>query len=440
MDGFRGLGMAAVVALLWVPAGRGGPPAELAGPLAAAAARAGGLYRAFHREPEASGMERASAALVAAELSAAGFAVTTGIGGHGVVGRLDSGSGPVVALRAELDALPVSEATGWDFASTRTGRDREGQVVPLAHACGHDLHLAALLGAARVLAACKDRWRGTLLALAQPAEETGDGARAMVADGLWKRFPAPAAVLAQHVALPLAGVLGYGPDRPQADRTRLEVEFRGRGGHGAGGAGAVDPIPMAAAFAVEVGRWAAREAGAGISLRVGRIRAGLADNVVPETARVEVDLRSPDPADAARVGAALAARADEIARRAGAPAAPRIEAVLKVPGPRPDPGLMAGIRAAQGAWVGGGAPGRPPGHPRHRRRRAPGPPGREARLLVPGGLRPGPAGGTTPRARLRPGPRGRPAGRDRGAGVRRPRGPGRALRGDLRPGPRTTRS
>lgn len=157
------------------------------------------LYRDLHSHPELSMQEHRTAGIVAAELRGQGWDVTEGVGGTGVVGLLRNGEGPVVALRADMDGLPVREATGLDYASTDTALSPDGEPVPLMHACGHDLHTAALLGATAQLAARQELWRGTLLAIFQPGEETAAGARAMLADGLLERFPRPDVVLGQHV-------------------------------------------------------------------------------------------------------------------------------------------------------------------------------------------------------------------------------------------------
>lgn len=162
--------------------------------------RAAEFYLDLHRHPELSGAEQRTAAAFADRLTEAGYQVTTGIGGHGVAGVLRNGPGPVVMLRAELDALPVREQTGLPYASTVTATAADGRTVPVMHACGHDMHLACAAGAAAELATDLERWRGTLLVVGQPAEETLQGARAMLADGLYQRFEPPSVVLAQHTA------------------------------------------------------------------------------------------------------------------------------------------------------------------------------------------------------------------------------------------------
>ena len=170
------------------------------------------LYRHFHAHPELSGQEAHTARRVAEELSAAGCKVTTGIGGHGVVGLLENGPGPVLMLRADMDALPIQEETGLPYASRETAIGPQGQSTPVMHACGHDLHVTNLVGTARVISGFRDMWNGSLLMVAQPAEEAIGGARLMLQDGLFSRFPLPSCALALHVDPQLpAGTISIGP-------------------------------------------------------------------------------------------------------------------------------------------------------------------------------------------------------------------------------------
>src|SRR5436309_12046347 len=173
------------------------------------------LYRDLHAHPELSGQEHRTASLALARLEDAGFEVTSGVGGTGVVGVLSNGDGPTVMLRADMDALPVKEATGLEYASTATATDPDGNEVPVMHACGHDMHVAWLAGATALLAGARDEWAGTVLAIFQPAEETAQGAQAMIDDGLFGRFPKPQVILGQHVMPPPAGTIGYRPGTTQ---------------------------------------------------------------------------------------------------------------------------------------------------------------------------------------------------------------------------------
>src|SRR6202140_331778 len=166
------------------------------------------IYKDIHSHPELSMQEVRTAAVAADHLRAVGYEVTTGVGKTGVVGLLRNGDGPVVMLRADMDALPVAEATGLPYASKATATDREGKSVPVMHACGHDMHTTCLAGATALLAQMRDTWRGTVMAVFQPAEETAEGAQAMIDDGLFKRFPKPNVVLGQHVMVGPPGSIG----------------------------------------------------------------------------------------------------------------------------------------------------------------------------------------------------------------------------------------
>jgi hippurate hydrolase len=200
------------------------------------------FYRSLHQHPELSHQEHRTAAAVAERLQQAGFQVHSGIGGDGVVGVLDNGDGPTVLLRADMDALPVREETGLPYASTDTGTDVDGNQVPVMHACGHDVHVACLLGAAQLLGNGTDGWHGTVVTLFQPAEETGDGARSMVDDDLARILPGVDVALAQHVMPFPAGQVGTrsGPILSAAGSMRITVH--GRAAHGSMPQAAVDPV------------------------------------------------------------------------------------------------------------------------------------------------------------------------------------------------------
>jgi Peptidase family M20/M25/M40 len=205
------------------------------------------LYRDLHAHPELSLQEQRTASKAAEGLEHSGYEVTTGVGGTGVVGVLRNGDGPTVMLRADMDALPIREATGLPYASTATATDADGDEVPVSHACGHDTHVTWLAGATSLLARSRDAWHGTVLAVFQPAEETAQGARAMIDDGLFDRFPKPAVVFGQHVMPAPAGQIGYRPGTTQAAADSLEVRLFGRGAHGSMPESSVDPVVMAAA-------------------------------------------------------------------------------------------------------------------------------------------------------------------------------------------------
>ncbi len=252
------------------------------------------LYRALHENPELSHQEQHTAAVIAGRLRRAGLEVHEGIGGHGVVGLLVNGEGPTVLLRADMDALPVREETGLTYASSATSTDADGNEVPVMHACGHDVHVTCLLGAAQLLADTRDAWRGTLVALFQPAEEAGDGARGMVEDDLATVVAGVDVALAQHVMPFAAGRVGTrpGPVLSAADSMRITVH--GRGAHGSMPQAAVDPVVLAATIVVRLQTVVAREVPPTETavLTVGSIQAGTKSNVIPDRAVLQLNLRS----------------------------------------------------------------------------------------------------------------------------------------------------
>ncbi len=253
-----------------------------------------GFYQDLHRNPELSHQETGTAAKVADRLGRCGFEVHEGVGGTGVVGILRRGDGPTVLLRADMDALPMKETTGLAFASTVTTTDAAGNQVPVAHACGHDMHVTCLLGAADLLAAGAEQWHGTLVTLFQPAEETGDGAKGMVDDGLADLIPAPDVAFAQHVLPAPAGRIGTraGPTLSAADSMRVTVH--GRGGHGSMPQATVDPVVLAAMIVVRLQTVVSREVAPTETavLTVGSIRAGTKSNIIPDEATIELNVRT----------------------------------------------------------------------------------------------------------------------------------------------------
>ncbi len=261
------------------------------------------LYREFHAAPELSLMEAQTSARLAAELRALGFEVTTGVGryfvkqwqGHGVVAILRNGPGPTLLIRADTDALPVEERTGLPYASRVRARNEHGQEVPVMHACGHDVHMTALVGVARNMVALKAHWRGTLMLVGQPAEEIFAGAQAMLNDGLYERFARPDMAIALHVGSDLAaGTVGITPGDAMATSTQVDVLVRGVGGHGSAPQYARDPVVLAANIVMQLQTIVARE----ISpfdqavLTVGTIHGGLKRNIIPEEVKLELNLRA----------------------------------------------------------------------------------------------------------------------------------------------------
>ncbi|WP_078901164.1 amidohydrolase [Actinacidiphila yeochonensis] len=307
------------------------------------------LYADLHRHPELSGAEERTAGRFADWLERDGYEVTRRVGGHGVVGVLRNGPGPVVLARAELDALPLAEETGLPYTSTVTGPR------PAAHACGHDAHLACAAGAARLLARAAGRWRGTLVVVGQPAEETLSGAAAMLADGLYERFPAPSVVLAQHTAPLPAGMVAHADGPALAAGATLEVVLHGRGGHASAPQFAVDPVVAAAALVLRLQTVVSREAAPGepLVLTVGSLHAGGgAANVIPDQAVLEVTARalSPGALDRALTAVRRIARAE--ADAAGAPRPPEVRELARSGVTVSDPTAAGPVRRAHVAAFG----------------------------------------------------------------------------------------
>jgi amidohydrolase len=264
------------------------------------------LYLDVHRHPELAGAEERTAGRLADWLSADGFDVATGIGGHGVAGVLRTGPGPMVMMRAELDGLPVRERTGLPYASRVSIAGTDGP-TPVMHACGHDLHLAALAGAARLFARARDSWNGSLLVVGQPAEERLSGARAMLEDGLYDRFGLPTAVLAQHLAPMPAGMVAHGAGPMLAGSLTLRVVVRGRGGHAATPQATVDPVVTAAAMVTRLQTIVSREVAPmeQVVVSVGRLRAGAVGNIIADRAELDVTVRALSEPLLERVGGAV---------------------------------------------------------------------------------------------------------------------------------------
>ena len=252
------------------------------------------LYRDLHAHPELSHQERRTAGRVADRLREAGCEVHEEVGGTGVVGVLRNGDGPRVLMRADMDALPVREATGLPYASAVTATDADGNEVPVMHACGHDVHVACLLGAVSLLAADTGAWRGSVVAVFQPAEEVADGAQGMLADGLADLVGTPEVALCQHVLPMPAGSVGtrVGPTLSAADSMRITVH--GRGAHGSMPQASVDPVVLAAMIVVRLQTVISRETRPGepAVLTVGSVQAGTKSNVIPDHAVVALNVRS----------------------------------------------------------------------------------------------------------------------------------------------------
>lgn len=253
------------------------------------------LYREFHSNPELSFQEKETAARLGEQWRRSGFEVHEGIGGHGVVGILKNGDGPTLMLRTDLDALPVTEATNLVFASTVKATDTSGDEVGVMHACGHDVHMTNIAGVAQYLAANKEKWRGTVMLVGQPAEERGAGARAMLDDGLFDKFGKPDFALALHVDSTLAtGRLGYRAGYALANVDSVDVTMMGRGGHGAYPHTTVDPIVQAAELVMSLQTIVSREIKPiePAVITVGSIHGGTKHNIIGESCHLQITVRS----------------------------------------------------------------------------------------------------------------------------------------------------
>ncbi|QBD79575.1 amidohydrolase [Ktedonosporobacter rubrisoli] len=255
------------------------------------------LYKDLHRSPELSMHETQTASKVAEQIKAIGaYEVASGVGKTGVVCVLRNGEGPTVALRADMDALPVEEKTGLPYASTVRSKDPYGNDVPVMHACGHDIHTACLVGAAQLMSQCKDYWRGTFMALFQPGEETLQGAEAMLRDGVFKRFPRPDYLLGQHATQLPTGTVQHRAGIMAKAVTNLQVRIFGVGGHGAMPENTIDPVIIAAGAIMRMQTIVSREISARYQpvITVGSVQAGLKANVIPDEAMMLITLRSTD--------------------------------------------------------------------------------------------------------------------------------------------------
>ena len=278
------------------------------------------LYKDIHSHPELAFQETRTAARLAAEMRALGYEVTEGIGKTGLVALYKNGPGPTVMVRTELDALPMPEKTGLPYASTvkQIWRDAE---TPVAHSCGHDIHMAAWVAVAKTLIDLKDQWNGTVMFVAQPAEEAGGGARAMLADGLFTRFAKPDMGFALHVGPGPYGFVSYRPGVINSTSDSLSVVFIGKGGHGSRPHVTIDPVMMAGQFIVDVQSVISRQKDAakfGV-VTIGSVQAGNAGNVIPDTALLRGTIRSYDDDTRAKMIEGVERTAKAVAMMAGAP-------------------------------------------------------------------------------------------------------------------------
>jgi hippurate hydrolase len=280
------------------------------------------LYKHLHTRPELSYQENETSVRMAAELKGAGAEVTPNVGRLGVVGVLKNGDGPVVLVRTDMDALPVIEETGRAYASRQKATDKAGRSVGVMHACGHDVHMTSFVGTARWLADHRDRWAGTVLFVAQPAEEAVGGARAMLEDGLYSRFPRPDFALALHCAADQpAGTVHYCPGPLLASSTSVTVTIRGKGGHGAWPHRTVDPIVLAALVVVDLQTIVSREIEPiqPAVVTVGSIHGGTKHNIIPDEVKLQLTLRTFSEPVRQQLIAGIKRRVEGVARAHQAP-------------------------------------------------------------------------------------------------------------------------
>jgi hippurate hydrolase len=300
------------------------------------------LYIDLHKNPELAFQEKRTAGVLAEGLKKLGFEVTTGVGGTGVVGLLKNGAGPVVMLRTELDGLPMEEKTGLPFASKATGIGSDGAPVPTAHACGHDLHMSAWFGTARLMAQSKGDWHGTLMLVGQPAEETVSGAAAMLKDGLFTRFPKPDFAISMHddPSLP-SGVIGYFPGYFRASSDSLDITIFGRGGHGARPQTTVDPVLIAARSILALQTLVSRENNPmdPAVVTVGAMHAGTVANIIPDQATLRISVRAFSPRVRKRLLAGIERQVKAEAMAASAPGEPSIKTTSATDSVFNDPAL-----------------------------------------------------------------------------------------------------
>jgi len=280
------------------------------------------IYEHLHAHPELSFMEVNTAALIAKELRVLGIDVTEKVGRMGVVGVLRNGPGPTVLLRTDMDALPLKETTGVPYASTAVVTDLQGRDHPSMHACGHDVHMTSFIGAARTLVAVRDRWSGTIVFVAQPAEEIVAGARAMLDDGLYTRFPKPDFALTFHddAMLP-AGTVGYRDGPFMSGVSSMDIVVRGVSGHGSAPHTAKDPVLLASQIVVALQAIVSREVAPGTRavVTVGTIHGGLKRNIIPDEVKLELTLRAFDPAVMTKLVSAVRRVTAGTAQAAGVP-------------------------------------------------------------------------------------------------------------------------
>ncbi|HEV2567558.1 amidohydrolase [Sphingomonas sp.] len=308
------------------------------------------LFVDFHKNPELSYVETRTAKIMAQQLRAAGATVTEGVGGTGVVGVMKNGEGPVVLVRADMDGLPVKEASGLPYASTVRQKNLEGEEQPVMHACGHDVHITSLVGTARRLAAMKDQWRGTILFIVQPAEERIGGARKMLEDGLYTRFPKPQYALAFHVTSEHpTGRIAADPGITASSSDSVDIVIHGVGAHGASPHMGKDPIVMGAQLVMALQTLVSREIAPlqPAVVTVGAFRSGLKHNIISDRAELQLTVRADDETVRKTLLAGIRRVAANVGRMNGLPEdkLPQVTVVQSTPATVNDPALSARIRS-----------------------------------------------------------------------------------------------
>ncbi len=311
------------------------------------------VYVDLHANPELAFQEQRTAGIVAEHFDTLGLETTTGVGGTGVVGVLRNGDGPTVLVRGDMDALPLLEKTGLPYASARTGR-QDGREVPVMHACGHDLHTTALMGTAEVLARHRDLWSGTVLAVAQPAEEQLLGARAMIEDGVLERFGRPDAAVAQHAWPGPVGTVFHRAGNYLASCDNVDVTVHGVGGHGSRPEATVDPVQIASWLTVKTNSLVSRGVAAADAavVTVGSLQAGHTYNVVPDEARLKITVRTYDPLVRERLLRSLEELIRNECAAAGCPQPPTISYATRCSATVNDPQVTALVQDAHRSALG----------------------------------------------------------------------------------------
>lgn len=292
------------------------------------------LYKDLHAHPELSNLEKETARTAAEQLAKLQvFQIITNIGGHGVAAVFENGPGNVILLRSDLDALPIQENTGLPYASTVRTRDSNGEEKPAMHACGHDMHITCLLAAAEILKKTRAEWNGTVIVLFQPAEERGTGARAMVDDGLYDKIPVPDFILGQHVMAMRAGSVGLRSGTIMAGADSMRVTLYGRGGHGSQPQSTCDPTVMGSNIVTRLQNIVSREITPGhvAVVTVGSFQSGNAENIIPDSAQLGIDMRSVENGTRQHILAAIKRITDAESDASRAPKRPLIEPTRSLP-------------------------------------------------------------------------------------------------------------